>query len=117
MAKLAATSISFPAPDFKSSVPFDQQPDALQFKAMQEVSDKLDLDAGEIVGGILRWQRGDGYAFYVVTKDRPLTLQHLDYMDAWTIEDALIRGLNKQDVLQMLHRTRRMHEAFNRTKP
>lgn len=117
MAKLEATSVPFPEPDYKSSVPFDQQPDALQFKAMQEVSNNLDLDAGEIVGGILRWQRGDGYAFYVVTKDRPLTVRHLGYMDAWQVEDALIRGLNKQDVLVMLLRTRAMHELFSKKQP
>jgi hypothetical protein len=117
MAKLEPTSRAFTEPDYSAKIPFDQWPDALELAALQKVSDNLDLDSGEIVGGILRWGRGDGEALYVVTKARPLTLQHLAYGDAWQVEEALIRGLNTQDVLQMLIRSARFKAAFSKPKP
>lgn len=60
------------------------------------------LVRGEVVGGVLQFPRADGYATYLVTKEKPLTVQHIPYMDAWTVEPALIRGLTKADVLEML---------------
>lgn len=48
----------------------------------------------------MQFVRGDGYAVYMVTKASPLTISLLDFGDCWTIEDALIRGINKRDVLE-----------------
>lgn len=70
------------------------------FDVLQAESDKL--KPSEIVSGLIRWGRGDGYALYRVCKDKPLTLEHVPFGDAWTVEAALIRGLNRQDVLEML---------------
>lgn len=64
------------------------------------VSSKLKPD--QVVGAVLRWPRGDGYAFYIVTKEKPLTLQWVPYSDAWQVETALIKGLSKADVVGML---------------
>jgi hypothetical protein len=91
------------------------------FKRQEEALDRLmdasaNLPAGKVVGGLLRWQRADGYAFYLVTKERPLTLQHVPFCDAYQVEPYLIRGLNKQDVLDQLESARRLHAIFGRSK-
>ena len=114
MATLAANPYPLPPLDYRSGVPYEQQPNHVELMRLIEESDNLDLDAGEIVGGVLKWQRADGYAWYRVSKERPLTLQFIDTGDGYTVEDALIRGLNKQDVLTMLHRERRIRQAFRK---
>ena len=114
MATLDSTPYPIPEPDYSAlgEIPYDQMPDALALADLQQKASTIDLDNGEIVGGILRWQRADGYAMYLVTKDRPLTLQHIPFGDAWTVEAALIRGLNRNDVLTMLRRERNLSRLF-----
>lgn len=73
-----------------------------------------DPEAEDLTGSLLRWQRADGYAYYVVTKHRPLTLSHLHIGDAWTIEPALIRGLRADDVRDQLERARGWSRANRR---
>lgn len=70
------------------------------------------IPPGEIVGAVLRWQVADGYAVYIVTKSRPLTLAHVGSGDAYSVDPALIRGLRRQDVLDMLERERRFRSSF-----
>jgi hypothetical protein len=65
-----------------------------------------------LVGEILRWGRGDGYAQYMVWNTKPLQLVWLEIGDAWSIEDALIRGLNLTDVKRMVEGERRLRELF-----
>lgn len=65
-----------------------------------------------LLGEILRWQRGDGYANYMVWNIRPLELIWLESGDAWSVEEALIRGLNLNDVKGMVERDSRMREIF-----
>lgn len=74
------------------------------------VTRNLDVELGEITGAILRWQRADGYAWYLVINDEPLTLQHVDLFDGYTVEPALIRGLDRSDVERMI----RQEQAFAR---
>lgn len=57
---------------------------------------------GEYVGEIVKWQRGDGYAVYMVWSERPLEVMHLAIGDAWTAEPSLIRGLRLADVKQQV---------------
>lgn len=64
---------------------------------LEKVSNSL--PPGEIVGAIVRFPVADGYAHYLVKKDKPLTLQHLPYADAYAAHPALIRGLRRQDIL------------------
>ena len=51
----------------------------------------------------------DGYAWYIVVKRKPLTLQHVDYMDGWHAPAALIRGLRLSDIDA---NTRRLQKGF-----
>lgn len=101
--------------DFPDDNDFDDFMEGM--KAQQAALDDLlkrsdELPEGEIVGGVLRWQRGDGYAFYVVTEEEPLTVAWVPFMDHWTVEDALIRGLNKDDVLEKLAQARSLRSIF-----
>jgi len=112
MAQLAPQSRAFPEVDYSAKIPFDQWPDTLELARLQAISDNL--PEGEVVGAVLSWPVADGAAYYVVTKEKPLTLQHLAYGDAWHIQYVLIRGLRKQDVLDQLARQRRFRAAFSK---
>ena len=70
------------------------------------------LPPDELVGALLSWQRGDGCAYYLVTKERPLTLQWVPFMDNWQVENALIRGITKADVLDQIERDRKFRAFF-----
>lgn len=63
---------------------------------------------GEYVGEVLKWQRADGYACYIVVAEVPqLMVAHLDIGDSYQVEDALIRGLIIEDVIEMVEREKR----------
>lgn len=62
----------------------------------------LDLPDGEIVGALVSFPYADGSANYVVTAARPLTLQHIPSGDAWQIPAAHMRGLCREDILDMV---------------
>ncbi len=81
-----------------------------KLKELQATSDAL--PDGEIVGGLVRWQRADGYAVYIVIADKPLTLAHVDYCDGYQVEGALIRGLRRGDIEGMLGQEKRLHAMF-----
>lgn len=103
----------YPLPELKN-VDFGAFEESEHYKAYKKlVEASEDLPDGKVVGALLRWQRGDGFAVYRVTKARPLTVQHVPYMDAWTVEDALIRGLNKNDVLAIVRRDKARRELFS----
>lgn len=62
------------------------------------------LPDGEVVGALLKFPVGDGYAHYRVVKEKPLTLEHIPLGDAWQIPLPHIRGITKQDVLKQQQR-------------
>lgn len=69
-------------------------------------------NSGELVGEVVRWQRADGYAQYMVASQKPLQLVHLAVGDAWSVEDALIRGLRLTDIRKMVERERGLKKLF-----
>ena len=69
---------------------------------MAKIGTNTDSKAKDLTGSILRWQRADSWAYYVVTKHSPLTIAHIDICDGWRIEPALIRGLNIADVRKQM---------------
>lgn len=75
------------------------------------------LPAGEVVGGVVTFPVADGRAIYVVTKARPLTLQHVPLGDAYAIPAAYLRGLTLRDVRVNIERARRIHDLFANAKP
>ena len=61
-------------------------------------------DGPTLVGACLRFPRGDGFALYVVVKDRPLTVSRVPFGDDWSADDCTIRGINTGYVRQELAR-------------
>ena len=84
------------------------------FSAPRKKSESLKGDA--VVGAIMSWGRGDGCAYYIVTNDKPLTLQWIPYGDAWTVEAALIRGTTKEDILAVRRQDKKLRELFGNKK-
>lgn len=72
------------------------------------------LPDGEVVGALLSWPVADGHACYVVTGAEPLTVQHVPFLDAWTVDPILIKGLDADDVRSMLARQRALDALFKR---
>ncbi len=84
----------------------------------QAVMDRLfaksnSLPDGVVVNGIISFPVADGSAFYMVSKEKPLHLIHIPYMDAWEADEITIRGLNVSDVKAMLKRSK----SISRLKP
>jgi hypothetical protein len=48
---------------------------------------------------IMSFPIADGKAFYKVIKERPLTLQHIPFGDAYEVYPALIKGLDAEDLV------------------
>jgi hypothetical protein len=67
---------------------------------------------GDLAGEEVAWQRGDGYARYLVVREKPLQLMHLAIGDAWSVEEALIRGLRKKDVRELVRRRKALDSIF-----
>ena len=85
-----------------------------QDKALAELQKASDaLPEGEIVGAVLSWPRGDGQAYYIVTKASPLTVAWIDAIDGWTVEAATIRGLTREDVLAQLWHRQKLTDLFS----
>lgn len=85
------------------------------FSALLAASANIDVDQQDVdlTGAVIQFQRADGYASYVVKEDkggRVLVIQHINFLDGYRIEDALIRGLRREDILQQL----RFRIKFNR---
>ena len=104
MAKLLTRDIELPELDFSSDTPWEDQPQQIALNALTERSDAL--PKGEIVGAVIKFPVADGHAYYLVTKEKPLTLQYIFYGDGYYVHPAMIRGLNKQDILDQLENRR-----------
>lgn len=77
---------------------------------LQDVSDNL--PDGEVVGALLQFPYADGYALYVVVDAEPLTVQHVNYLDGWSVSPILIKGLDRQDVLDLLQQRKALKRLF-----
>lgn len=53
---------------------------------------------GGVVGRLLEFGVGDGYAVYLVTREKPLTVMHIPYADAYMASGILLRGLRLSDI-------------------
>lgn len=77
----------------------------LEFDALVKAAEQVDTTR-TLVGSIINFSVADGFAHYLVTKDSPLTLQHVPYGDGYRVAPYTIRGLRKADVLAMVQRRR-----------
>jgi hypothetical protein len=82
---------------------------------LERLADRAKMNGtSPLLGEVVRWQRADGYAQYMVWQTNPLQLIHLDLLDGYSIEPALIRGLRVADIRDMVERAARMRELFSR---
>lgn len=117
MANLAKTS--YPLPELKFGArPFSEilREQYEAFDKLQEAASKVDIDKGEVVGLIHSIPWADGAAYYLVTKEKPLTLQHIPVGDAWQIPYTYIHGTRKYDILRQEAAERTMIAAFEKRK-
>lgn len=85
----------------------------LEMKAVEKLMQVSDnLQEGELVGAVLLFPVGDGNAMYLVTKERPLTLQWVQVGDNWSISEAHVRGLRKKDVMKQLSSRKALGKLF-----
>jgi len=114
MAKLLEYSLELPEFDWQQGVSFDQTEHGKAFEALMEVSNNL--TEGEIKGGVVSFGVADGQAHYLVVKERPLTLQHIYFLDGYQVHYALIKGLDRADIEAQLAADRRLNALFAKAK-
>jgi len=86
-------------------------------KSLQKYEKESDaLLEGQIVGGVVQFPVADGYAIYRVSKEKPLTLQHIPYCDAWQIPEAHMRGLTRKDIERLIWQNKQMNDIFGKQK-
>lgn len=56
----------------------------------------------KLTGKVISFGVGDGYAQYMVLREKPLSLAHLAFGDAYQVSGATIRGLTLADVKRMV---------------
>ena len=87
------------------------------YDEMKAISDTvLDREDGSLVGALYSEPFADGRAYYVVVKDKPLTVAQVPIWDSWHLHPALIRGLNADDIIGELTWVRNIEEGFKRQK-
>jgi len=103
MAKLSSTKYPgdweyHPGEEFTVKLARDEE----QLK--QIIDNQPKSDAVSLVGALLAFPEGDGYAYYVVVKDKPLTVAWVPYLDEWQADECTIRGVTEAYVRQALKR-------------
>ena len=68
----------------------------------------------ELIGEVIRFPRGDGYAQYMVFRTKPLTLLHIPLGDNWDLPEYQLRGLRVSDVRELVRSERAVRELFSK---
>lgn len=114
MAKLAGKYPGFNDKREGSSWEEHHEEQGRLLKAIEANSAKVNPESDNLESAVIKFQVADGYAVYVVSKNNPLTLQHVPYGDGYQANEATIRGVNKNTVRTQLKRDR-MFEAIEDT--
>ncbi len=72
-----------------------------QFAQLQNEAAKIN-PSKSLVGALVSFPWADGSAIYRVSKDKPLTLQHVPVHDAWQVPYTQIRGMRRADIVAMV---------------
>lgn len=119
MPKVYSAPVGFEPPDFDDyfvdgKFDFNLMVD-IESKYLEDLADHArSRNQGDLVGETIKFQRGDGYAQYMVWSQKPLSFIWIELGDAWTVEDALLRGLRVKDVREMVDADRAWAELFSR---
>ncbi len=113
MARLGTPLVAVPDADKLDWRELTSRENAWFEKALAN-SDKVDLD-GDLTGLVLTFPRGDGYAIYVVSDHRRrLTLHPVVWGNNWQVEDYVIRGLRRQDIIDIALKDRNLRALFKK---
>jgi len=106
MAKLAATTCgSFKKADGEAWEAWSERIEGL-LAEMQAVSAKVNPEGKSLVGALVQFSVADGYAYYRVCKDSPLTVEHVPYGDSYQAHEATVRGITANTVRTALQRSK-----------
>ena len=103
MAQLTEKSVK---PDFTYE-DFKHDNGRLNFGALNDAEDKWleelqkalrQKRKGDAIGTIMRWGVADGNAQYIVVKQKPLMLSHIEVGDAYAVPYMMIRGCRLSDI-------------------
>lgn len=98
-------------------IPFDSKGDWREVSRKRHAEIKAKYAKGDgLTGEVIRFSVADGFAQYVVTSVKPLTLVFIDEMDGYRIPEAHIRGLRLKDVEAMVAREKAWEEMFAKKK-
>jgi hypothetical protein len=82
------------------------------FEELMAASNRVDL-SGDIAGLVVKFGVADGYAVYRVAKDKPLTLEHIPYGDAYYIDWRMLKGFTKADIVEMAQSDREIRQTYD----
>jgi len=82
-----------------------------QLAELQKESQAVDPNKS-LVGALVSFPIADGYATYRVAKDKPLTLEHVPYGDAYQVPYVMIRGLRRVDVIRQIAGQKKLQQLF-----
>ena len=105
----------FRAPEGFEAPTLDYRGDWQQQEAdyLQRLADRCKMNGtNPLLGEVIRFQRGDGFAQYMVWSTKPVQLIWLELGDAWQVEEALTRGLRLSDIREQVEREQRLREFF-----
>lgn len=105
MARLAENSLDLntgiiwdnPDPRYQSR----ERTDVLCNLFERALHERSSQDLDNLIGALLLFGAADGYAMYIVTKARPLTLMHVYLGDGYQVQYPMIKGIDANDVRQM----------------
>lgn len=114
MARLATKAYAVGGPGFEDVRAYARHQDAVLAKLRQESATR---PKKTLVGALLQFMVADGYAVYRVTKDKPLTLQHVPLWDGYRMDPVYIRGLTAADVRKRLEVESHFAKTFQPPTP
>ena len=81
-------------------------------KALQALIKASLKNPERVLGSVYSAQVGDGRAYYLVVKEKPLTLAHIPVGDAWELNPAYIRGIKASDIIDRNKWEKMMRDIF-----
>lgn len=85
-------------------------------KKLRKESDRA-IENRLLVGRLLTLPVADGYAWYRVKSEKPLTIEYLPYSDGYEAHPILLRNLTKEDVLDLtIHEYRIRQSVIKKTR-
>lgn len=100
--------------DKKEDEDFMAWPDRVQKMLEKLIFTSNEIPEGQLVGVVVSFPVADGAAYYIVTNEKPLTVQWIRFLDSYEAPVPLIRGLNRNDIEQMHHRSKKLKELFDK---